>query len=586
MTFNASDTSSNPAIVAQNAVRRLPRWVLLTFCLAYVLPGFVGRTPWKADDMEAFGYMLHLAQAYGPESVSWLKPSLLEQADPLAALLPYWLGAWSIQIMPAAIPIDLAARMPFMGLLALSLAATWYGVYALARTPAAQPVTFAFGGEARPADYARAIADGGLLALLACLGLARLSHEATPALAQLSFSALLFFALANLPRKRTGAWVSSALAIVGMALSGAPALAMILGVGGAFVMALDTGKPSALRARSVDVAWVLLICLATAALVSALGLWRWRVAYSHLVEIKSMTRLLLWFTWPAWPLALWTLWRWRFQLKHLTANPHLSLPLWFVTVAICTTWLSGLSDRALLLSLPAMATLAAFALPTLRRSVSAFVDWFTLVFFSVGALIIWVVWTSMQTGVPAQPAINVARLAPGFTHAFSGLAFACAVMATLVWASLVKWRAGRHRAAIWKSMALPAGGAILCWLLVMTLWLPLLNFARSYEPLVLKVRDMIGSPHCVHYHGLTRAQGAAFEFHGQFKLQPSNQDVGNLNSQSASCDWLIVDTQAMGTLKQDVDMGPWQYQATVRRPSDNNEDIVLYKRTAPTVAKP
>ena len=159
-------------------------------------------------------------------------------------------------------------------------------------------------------------------------------------------------------------------------------------------------------------------------------------------------------------------------------------------------------------------------------------------------------------------------------------------MATLVWASLVKWRAGRHRAAIWKSMALPAGGAILCWLLVMTLWLPLLNFARSYEPLVLKVRDMIGSPHCVHYHGLTRAQGAAFEFHGQFKLQPSNQDVGNLNSQSASCDWLIVDTQAMGTLKQDVDMGPWQYQATVRRPSDNNEDIVLYKRTAPTVAKP
>ena len=571
--------------MAQSAVRRLPRWVLLSFCLAYVLPGFVGRTPWKADDMEAFGFMLHLAQVFGTESVSWLKPSLLGQADPLAALLPYWLGAWSIQIFPAAIPIDLAARVPFMGLLALTLAATWYGVYALARTPAAQPVTFAFGGEARPADYARAIADGGLLALLACLGLARLSHEATPALAQLSFSTLLFFALANLPRKRTGAWVSSAIAIVGMALSGAPALAMILGIGGAIVMALDTGKPSALRARSVDVAWVLLICLATAALVSALGLWRWRVAYSHIFEIKSMTRLLLWFTWPAWPLAIWTLWRWRFQLKHLTANPHLSLPLWFVAVAVCTTWFSGLSDRALLLSLPAMATLAAFALPTLRRSVSAFVDWFTLVFFSVGALIIWVVWTSLQTGIPAQPAINVARLAPGFAHVFSGVALAFALLASLVWASLVKWRAGRHRAAIWKSMALPAGGAILCWLLVMTLWLPLLNFARSYEPLVLKVRDMIGMPACVHYHGLTRAQGAAFEFHGKFKLHPSSSVTTDANTQ-AQCDWLIVDTQALGTLKQDVDMTPWQYQATVRRPSDNNEDIVLYKRTAPTVVKP
>ncbi len=159
-------------------------------------------------------------------------------------------------------------------------------------------------------------------------------------------------------------------------------------------------------------------------------------------------------------------------------------------------------------------------------------------------------------------------------------------MASLVWASLVKWRAGRHRAAIWKSMALPAGGAILCWLLVMTLWLPLLNFARSYEPLVLKVRDMLGTPECVHYHGLTRAQGAAFEFHGKFKLIPTSKDSTDGNPQVAQCEWLIVDTQALSTLKKDVDMQTWQYQATVRRPSDNNEDIVLYKRTAPHVAKP
>jgi hypothetical protein len=583
--FNPSDSSSNPAIVAQSAVRRLPRWVLISFCLAYVLPGFVGRTPWKADDMEAFGFMLHLAQALGPETISWLKPTLLGQTDPNAALLPYWLGAWGILLSPSFVPLDFAARLPFIGLLFLTLTATWYGVYALARTPSAQPVTFAFGGEAKPADYARAIADGGLLAMLACLGLARLSHEATPALAQLSFSTLLFFALANLPRKRTGAWVSAAIAIVGLALSGAPALAMILGVGGAVVMALDSDKPSALRARRIDVAWVLLVCLVTAALVSALGLWRWRVAASHVFEIKSMARLLMWFTWPAWPLALWTLWRWRYQLKNILANPHLSLPLWFVAVSVITTWLSGLSDRALLLSLPAMATLAAFALPTLRRSVGAFIDWFTLVFFSAGALIIWVVWTSMHTGVPAQPAINVARLAPGFNYVFSGYALICAVMASLVWASLVKWRAGRHRSAIWKSMALPAGGATLCWLLVMTLWLPLLNFARSYEPLVLKVKEKTGPTSCAHYHGLTRAQGAAFEFHGQLKLLPiAKKSTEDVRSKSV-CDWLIVDTQAVGNLKNDVDMSQWVLLATVRRPSDNNEDIILYKSTSSAAEK-
>ena len=419
------------------------------------------------------------------------------------------------------------------------------------------------------------------------MGLARLSHEATPALAQLSFSALLFFALANLARKRAASLFCAALGIFGLALSGAPALAILLGAGGAIVIALDAGQPHSLRVRKVDVAWVLIFCLAAAAITSGLDLWRWRVAFSHLFETKAMARLLLWFTWPAWPLALWTLWRWRYQLKSISANPHLSLPLWFVCVAMVTTWMSGLSDRALLISLPALATLAAFALPTLKRSVSAFIDWFTLLFFSVGALIIWTVWLSMQTGFPAQPAINVARLAPGFTLQFSTTAFIIASLATLGWASLVRWRAGRHRSALWKSMVLPASGAVLCWLLVMTLWLPLLDFGRSYAPLVNKVRSMMGATDCVHYHGLTKAQGAAFQFHGNLKLIPMATRAENKSRDTSQCAWLIVDTQALATFTQEVDASAWTQHATVRRPSDNNEDIVLFRALqAPVTAKP
>ena len=45
-----------------------------------------------------------------------------------------------------------------------------------------QPVAFAFGGEASPLDYARAIADAALLALIASLGLLQLGHETTPEL--------------------------------------------------------------------------------------------------------------------------------------------------------------------------------------------------------------------------------------------------------------------------------------------------------------------------------------------------------------------------------------------------------------------
>ena len=55
-------------------------------------------------------------------------------------------GAASMQALPF-MDAALAARLPFIALLALALGATWYAVYHLARSPQAQPVAFAFGGK-------------------------------------------------------------------------------------------------------------------------------------------------------------------------------------------------------------------------------------------------------------------------------------------------------------------------------------------------------------------------------------------------------------------------------------------------------
>lgn len=121
----------NPAIVAQDAVRRLPRWALLLLCLAYVVPGYVGREPWKNADIAAFGYMLELAKS--SDLAFWLKPTLMGQPADAGALLPYWLGALAIQLAPSWMPAELAVRLPFVAMLAMTLAGTWYAVYYLAR---------------------------------------------------------------------------------------------------------------------------------------------------------------------------------------------------------------------------------------------------------------------------------------------------------------------------------------------------------------------------------------------------------------------------------------------------------------------
>jgi len=561
----------SPAIVAQAAVRRLPRLALLLFCLAYVLPGFLGRGAWKSEDMTALGYMAALAH----DGADWLHPSLLGIAPENPALLPYWIGAWALDLCPSWLAPDLAARLPFMLLLALALLATWSGTYYLARSQNAQPVAFAFGGEAAPKDYARAIADGGLLALIGCLGLAQLAHEATPALVQLAFSSLLFLGLAALPYYPRAALVGALAAILGLSLSGAPALGLLYVLGGALIHALDkTGEPEqrAFGARLPLVLLLLLGALACAALGWSLHLLRWKIEWPHatLKEWNGYAQLLIWFTWPAWPLALWTLWRWRRQWLTRSISRHLALPLWILGVTLFATVTSAASDRTLLLALPALAALAAFALPTLKREMAALVDWFTLLFFSGSALIIWVVWIAMQTGFPSQPASNVERLAPGFEASFSGTALAPALLATLVWAWLVHWRVGRHRAAIWKSLVLPAGGAALCWLLLMTLWIPLLDFSQGYTTLVSSTLRQLNPPGCAQTLGLGRAKIAALQFYGNLQLQPLDG--------AARCPWLIAEPAADMDAPAGLDPQTWQLLASVRHPTDGNERVLLFRR--------
>lgn len=579
--------SPTPAIVTQSAVRPLPRLALLLFCVAYVLPGFVGREPWKNEDLSAFGVMRELALGL----TDWWDPQLLGLPPEEPGWLPYWLGALAMRALPFIDP-ETASRLPFIALLALTLACTWYAVYHLARQPAAQPLVFAFGGEASPRDYARAMADAGLLALIASLGLARLSHETTPELTRLAFAALMLLSLARLGRGGPP-WrsvLTAALSLLALLLSGMGWPAVWL-LGGWLLLLLrdpatdqtsaGAGREGEARHRAalLSLAVLALVIVVMALRQDWLGLPGWMSSPPQPPGAQGLAaappawtsygRMLVWFTWPAWPLVLWTLWRWRRQLGSL----HLALPLWAVLVGLVASALSEHSDRTLLVALPAFAVLAAFALPTLRRSAAALIDWFTLLFFSFCALVIWVVWVAMQTGVPAKPAANVARLAPGFTPEFSLVLFLLALLATLAWLGLVAWRVGRHPQAIWKSLVLPASGATLCWLLLMTLWLPLLDFGRSYGPMSRRVASLLPGDACVLVDGLSQAQIAALQHHGRL-------DIHRIDSQaSPRCRSLLVDLDRQPTLDERVELTHWAFKATVRRLNDDRrETILLYLR--------
>lgn len=542
--------------MTERGAKRLPRLALLLLCAAYVVPGVFGRAPWRSADMASYGLMAAIAEG----RTSWWAP-LLGGVAADTAPLPHWLGAAFVAVLGPLLGGPLAARLPFALLLACTLALVWYATFHLARTEAAQPVPFAFGGEAAPVDYARAIADAALLALIATLGLLQLGHETTPELAQLCAVGGFLWSLAAAPYRRRGARAGVAASLMALSASGAPALALALGLGGALVCA----RSSFVQVRRQS-AWVLVGVIAAIAVGWLGGTWRWRLTEGlSAADIASIARQWAWFLWPTWPAVLWALWRWRRQLT----NRHVTVPLVVILASLAANLLMGGSDRALMLALPGMAMLAAFALPTLNRSTAAAIDWFSICFFSFSAVAVWVIYLAMQTGWPAKPAANVAKLAPGFESSFSLGAVLLALLATLAWLWLVRWRTGRHREAVWKSMVMPAGGVALSWLLLMTLWLPLLDYARGLGPWIDRLAPHLESADCLAAPGLGPAHVAALETQGRWRV--------DARPESAAGPCPLQLTLSRGA--ESVAPGPgWALRAEVRRPTERDEITSIWQR--------
>ncbi len=548
-------TSPNPALVSQREAQPLPRLALLLLCAAYVLPGLFGRDPWKNADITAFGYIVNIAQGKTP----WLAPSIGGvPAD--GAILPYWIGAVFVKLTSPWLDPAFAARVPFALLLALALVFTWYAAYHLARSESAQPLAFAFGGEAEPIDYARAIADGALLALIACLGLLQLGHETTPELAQLAAVSLYLYGLAASPHRRLAGGVAAAIALPMLAASGAPSIALLLAAVGVAVAFVSREARVRRLVGFVAVGAVLAIATAT-----ALGAWADRLGtYRGAAEIASLAKMVGWFAWPSWILALWTLWRWR---RHLLSQ-HIAVPL-ACAAALLVVWLAlAGSDRALMLALPPIALLAAFALPTLQRSTASAIDWFSVFFFTIAAATGWLFYAAMQIGIPAKLAANVAKLSPGYLPRFSLPALLFALAGTIAWAWLVGWRTGRRRHPLWKSLVLPAGGVAVCWLIAMTLLLPPLDNARSYRSVMQRIAKKIPQAGCVAAPGMAKPQIVAFEYLGHYRVDAISPAA------TTSCQFLVVARSAKAPDER------WRFVDRERVLRSDDDAIDIYRRAS------
>jgi hypothetical protein len=121
---------------------------------------------------------------------------------------------------------------------------------------------------------------------------------------------------------------------------------------------------------------------------------------------------------------------------------------------------------------------------------------------------------------------------------------------------------------------LPASGVALFWLLLLTLGLPAIDYARSYRPWVYSIAQYVPNGVCVAAE-LPRSALAALENYSNWHIEAKG-DV----ARTSECPYLLVDENR----RNPVATPPgWTLVAHLHRPSERDEGTAVFRKAdAPT----
>jgi 4-amino-4-deoxy-L-arabinose transferase-like glycosyltransferase len=564
--------------ITQAATAAIPRTIMVALTCIYAFSGLFGHDPWKNDDAEGFGTMWMVAHGNLHDMVF---PHISGRDNLVGPPLPYWIGGFFIHYLGPFIGEVNAARL-ISGICFLGAASLiWYATYLLGRRSEVQPMAFAFGGQPSPKEFGRTIADGALLIFIACIGLAIRVHEASPLMVELfGLSLLLYGNMRGFDKPLQGN-VLSGFALGIIALSGSLWTALIIGI--AHLLSLVIG-PQKISQKSIVVftaSCILMLSIWPLAwkigqaqpeqVQQALMIWWGQYEFKHFISLSSIEFLGInfWsYTWPVWPLCFWSLYVWLKEGSHSLSSPHLVIPGTLLCAQIILFLFNeDLSERYLMLLIPSMSILAAFGLPFLRRGLISFIDWLSMLSFTTVAVFIWLIWFAKLTGIPAATASNIQRYLPGFVAHFDPIELIVALLITIVWILIVRWRVSRAPKVIWRCLVISASGTTLMWVLLMTLWLPTINYAKTYEPVAMRfAKALPKDARCIDSSFLGDAQLASFKYFTQLPLEDNE-----------TCDFMLTHSSEEAKASAILNHQRLKLIWEDRRDSDKDEKLRLYQ---------
>jgi 4-amino-4-deoxy-L-arabinose transferase-like glycosyltransferase len=276
---------------------------------------------------------------------------------------------------------------------------------------------------------------------------------------------------------------------------------------------------------------------------------------------------LLWYAFPALPLAAWAIWTaWR-RHNSIVAHPGMTLPL--LLAAVMFGVLAVASDSRDLYLMPLLLPLSLLAaqgigeLPVIGTvALSQAARWV------LGALAIalWAGWLALLTGVPSPLHAMLLAYQPGFVPKVHWVHLGVALAATALAARMLARRAPYAGLAVTQW----AAAAALCWCLIATLWTPYLNAGKSYRTMVRSLALELPDTGCIASLHLGEPQRAMIDYFAGIKTVRLEVEPGN------SCSALLVQGW------RDIEVPPpapaWTLVWEGARPGDGRELYYLYRR--------
>ena len=527
-------------------------WVLAALLAIYIFTGLVGHDPWKNDDAISIGIAFDIF-AHG----NWLAPQLAGQPYPDAPLY-YWTAATTAHLFSWLLATHDAARLAsgLFTLLALQF------ILLAAR-------------ELHGRDHAAAAP----LLLAGSIGFLFHAHEAQPMLAALAAHTATYWSLALLSRRpRQAAIVFGTSIALGILANGLlPVLtllpAIVLTIWGAenrtkCSLHLFAGLTLAVAIVALWLAPLYFVAPDHLTTLLRNELAQLRLPANPLSGVPRYLNLLLWYAWPALPMAAWTLWTKRRVLR----TQEIALPaLSFLAVLLILGLLVELRSSAALLLLPPLVLLAVPGVGTLRRGAANAFDWFGMMTFTFFLAVCWVVWSAMVFGWPARLARQAVRLEPGFVGHFHPLAFAFALLLSLIWFWMIATSPKSPMRGIMHWMA----GLTLFWVLVATLWMPWIDYGKTYRSVSAGLAKAIPARMgCIANVNLSDAVLSSLDYFNGIRTVPM------ASAEAKNCRWLVVhgEPRDPGKLAE----AGWRKAWEGNRPSDrrSSEKLRLYRRDA------